>query len=197
MNKTDLAALVLETVRRPADAARRILGWRIERPVLWMGFALTVVLNTLLFHVTSLIYPVPSGAIAVPALFSSPFLYAAVKGAGLLLMALVLTRIGARLGGVGRFEDVLTLLVWLEMLRLAAQVVVLVLMGVLPAFAVALVTMAIGLLSLWILMNFINAVHGFDSLGRSYLALVLTILGLIVVLSMLLAVFGGLSMEVS
>lgn len=191
MNRDDLVALVVETVRRPADAARRILGWRIDSSLLWMGFALTVVLNTLLFHVSSLIYPVPSGAIALPALFSSPFLYAVVMAGGLLLSALVLTRIGTLLGGTGRFDDVLTLLVWLQVLRLAAQVVVLVLMVVLPAFA-ALVTMAIGLLSLWILMNFINAVHGFDSLGRSFLALVLSILGISVALSILLALFGGL-----
>ncbi|MDR9484216.1 MULTISPECIES: Yip1 family protein [Sediminimonas] len=192
MNRDDLVALVVETVRRPADAARRILAWRIASSLLWMGFALTVVLNTLLFHISSLIYPMPSGAIAVPALFSSPFLYAAVMGGGLLLMALVLTQVGKMLGGVGRFEDVLTLLVWLQALRLAAQVIVLVLMALLPAFA-ALVTMAIGLLSLWILMNFINAVHGFDSLGRSFMALVLAILGISVGLSMLLALFGGVS----
>lgn len=191
MNRDEMVALVMETVRRPADAAHRITGWRIEPSILWMGFALTVLLNTLLFHVSSLIYPMPSGAIALPGLFSSPFLYAGVMGGGLLLMALVLTRVGALLGGVGRFEDVLTLLVWLQVLRLAAQVIVLVLMVVLPAFA-ALVTMAIGLLSLWILMNFINAVHGFDSLGRSFLALVLSILGISVALSILLALFGGL-----
>lgn len=189
MNRDDILALVVETVRRPADAARRIIGWRIESSLLWMGFALTVVLNTLLFHVSSLVYPASPGGLPVPALFSSPFLYALLMGLGLLLMTLVLTRVGNWLGGHGQFQDVLALLVWLQFLRLAAQLAVLVLVMLLPPFA-ALVTLAIGLLSLWILLNFVNAAHGFNSLGRSFATLILAILGISVGLSVLLSLFG-------
>ena len=189
MNRDDILALVVETVRRPADAARRIIGWRIESSLLWMGFALTVVLNTLLFHVSSLVYPASPGGLSVPVLFSSPFLYALFMGLGLLLMTLVLSRVGNWLGGHGQFQDVLALLVWLQFLRLAAQLAVLVLVLLLPPFA-ALVTLAIGLLSLWILLNFIKAAHGFASLGRSFATLILAILGISVGLSVLLSLFG-------
>ena len=191
MTKTDLAALAVQTLRSPGDAARRIMGLDLERPVLWMALALTVVLGSLLFHLSSLMFPVSPAGMPLPALITSPLLYALAMGGGVVLSAQVLTWAGRALGGQGQFQDMLALLVWLQALRVVAQAALLVLMVLVPPFA-AMVTLAVALFSLWILVNFIDSAHGFDSLGRGVVTLVLAVLGLSLALSMLLAMFGGL-----
>ena len=191
MNKNDLAALAAQTVRSPGDAARRVMALELDRPVLWMALALAAALGSLLFHLSSLMFPVTPAGFPVPALLSSPIFYAVAMAGGVILSAAVLSGAGRALGGQGRFDDMLALLVWLQVLRVAAQAIVLVLMILMPAFA-ALATLAVALLSLWILINFIDAAHGFGSRGRAAVTLVLAILGLSLVLSMLLAMFGGL-----
>ena len=196
MTKNDLATLAAHTLRSPGDAARRILALDLDRPVMWMALALTVVLGSLLFQLSSLLFPVPPTGFPIPALISSPIFYALAMAGGVILTALVLTWAGRALGGQGRFDDMLALLVWLQALRLAAQAILLVLMILVPPFA-ALATLAVALLSLWIMVSFIDAAHGFGSLGRGAMTLVLAVLGLSLVLSMLLAMFGGLSTGVT
>ncbi len=94
-----------------------------------------------------------------------------------------------RFGGGGSFEIVLASLVWLQGLRLLVQVALSVIMLISPTFS-ALLAFAASLVGCWILINFINLFHGFNSMFTALIVMV--VVGLAVVLGLvgLLSVMG-------
>ena len=87
------------------------------------------------------------------------------------------------------FEIVLVSLVWLQGLRLLVQVALSLIMVISPTFS-ALLAFAASLLGCWILINFINLFHGFNSMFTALIVMV--VVGLAVVLGLvgLLSVLG-------
>jgi hypothetical protein len=80
-------------------------------------------------------------------------------------------------------------LVWLQGLRLLVQVALSLIMVISPTFS-ALLAFAASLLGCWILINFINLFHGFNSMFTALIVMV--VVGLAVVLGLvgLLSVLG-------
>jgi len=107
-----------------------------------------------------------------------------------------ITFTGNWLGGEGGLGDVLVLIVWLQALRLAVQLVATVLTLVAPGLALILL-MAVNLYGLWIFVNFIDVAHRFGSplkaLGVIALAGIGIVLGLVLMLSLIGASTVGVS----
>lgn len=187
MTMTDWRDLVVTTITDPAQAARRLLSLNLGRDVLWMALVAAALINTVLLFAPSLILRQP---VLLPSFLGAPLGYAAAVSGGLIAMIWAVYWIGGLMGGAGRLEDVAVALIWLQIVRDLVQVVVLVLQFVLPVGAVALV-FAASLYSIYVLLHFINAAHELGSLGRSAGVLVLSILGVIIVMSVLLTLIGG------
>ncbi|SEO46404.1 Yip1 domain-containing protein [Salinihabitans flavidus] len=183
-----LRPLFIETIRAPARAGAMLMETNLPRATLWSALVLACILNTLIFFVSTALFPAPSAGMLLP-LSSSPVMVLTLLLATTVLTIIMLFWGGRALGGAARFEDVLGMITWLQFMRLAVQVAALVFMFLLPGLA-ALLVMGAGIYGIWILLNFMNVAHGFDSLGRSAMLLVVALIGISIGLTLLLSLIG-------
>lgn len=181
-----LIQLALRTVTEPREVAAELIAMRIQRPVLWLALALAVILNAIAFQISLVLSPPPD---SMPLIFSSPFVFAVLIGAGLVMSVFATTFAGRFLGGTAALEDVMTLLVWLQYLRFAVQVITFFLMGIIPGIAGILVLGAT-LYGMWLLLQFVDVAHGFNSLLTSFGALMLSGLAIMIGLAIILSMLG-------
>jgi hypothetical protein len=127
--------------------------------------------------------------IQIPQIVFSP-LFAFVFLAGALVITVhVLYWIGAAIGGDGELDDMLSVLVWLQTMRVFAQVILLVLMLALPTLA-GLFGLAVAVLSIWILVHFVNEATGLGSIFKTVGVLLSAMVGIILGLSFILTITG-------
>lgn len=194
MNLNDLSALAMDTLRDPRATAERLLAQDVGMPTLWLALGLAAVLNALLVGVNMVLFPAAN--FPLPQFLLNPLFYAATMAAGLAFSIFVLTWVGDRMGGQARLEEVAVLLIWLQYLRLVAQVLLLVMTLLIPVLAIV-ATFAIALYSFYLLLTFLDVAHRFGSLGKSALVIVFSFLGVIFALSMLLTLLGVTTPEMS
>ena len=193
MTFKDLAALARETLRDPRGTGERLIALNLGLPVLWTALALASVLSALLFSINMAIFP---AAFPMPGLFFNPILYAVVLAGGMVISMHLLTWMGTMLGGRGSLAQVTVLLVWLQYLRLAAQVGLLALTMIMPPLGM-MATIVVAFYSLWLLLNFLDVAHGFGSIAKALVLLLMTAVGIVVGLSFLLALIGVPATEMS
>ncbi len=193
MMLADWRPLTVATITDPAGAARALIGLRLPREALWTALLLVAVLNALMFALSNIVLPPPP---ELGLLFHSPLLYLAVVTGGLTLSVVSLHVIGRMLGGTGTLEDIMVLVVWLQLLRVAVQVVALVLALVTPALS-ALVVLAAAFYGIYIMVHFVNQAHGLGSLLRSAGVLLASAFAILLVLSLFLSFIGGSILETS
>ncbi len=186
MMQAYLTDLVRLSVTAPQKAARQVIGLGLGLDALLTLLALTTIANTVLFFVSLLLAP-PEGPL--PALFANPLIYAAVMAAGVLAFTVLMVRIGARMGGTGTLRDLLAVTVWLQCLRVLAQVVLLAAMVISAPIAV-LLTLVVSIFGLWLFISFLQAAHGFDTPVRALVTAGLAVLALSFGLALLLTLTG-------
>lgn len=180
------------TLFAPRRAAAYLLGLRLTQQWLWMALVLMIVLNAIAYSLSLYLSPPAPQTDAmpfVPPAFQSPVLFALFLGGGLVVTVLAFTWVGRAMGGKARVADVLVLVTWMQLLRLVVQVLMLVLMLALPGIAALLVIVA----SVWglvILVGFLDVAHGFESIGKTVVMLILSTLAMVLVLSLILGVVG-------
>lgn len=179
-------ALALRTIMQPRDAAEEIIALRPNRSTLWSALCLAVVLNTIAYQFSLVMSP-PS--MALPLLFSSPFVFALLIGFGLVLSVYSVTYMGRFIGGSAILENVMALLIWLQFMRFAVQLAAVVLVPLVPGLAGLLVLFST-LYGMWILMQFVDIAHGFDNLFSSFGTLFLSGIAMMLGLAILLSIFG-------
>lgn len=177
--------LLLDTIRNPAEVARILLRLELRANVLWMALALVVALSVLVAAGIGMAMPPPE-EMAEPPVSLTPFMYTMILGGSLIMMVFALHFTGLMLGGEAQFEDTLTLVVWLQLLLLALQVVQTAVFLLIPPLAGFVTVAAIGI-ALWVLVNFINEGQRFGNLGRAAATTVLAILGMGLGLSFLIS----------
>ncbi|SFS49977.1 Yip1 domain-containing protein [Sulfitobacter marinus] len=189
MNLSDLRLYLIELVvlslRDPRKAAEQIIGWQLDRDVLWTGLALAAAANTIVFSVSVLLQP----SAAMPLIFTSPLAIFLLLAGVLAITVHGLYWTGRAIGGTGSLGDVLSVILFLQVLRVMAQIVIFLVMFVAPtlSFILSLIT---GILGVWILVNFIAAAHRFDSLGRAVATLLISMAVIVLGLSFLLSIIG-------
>lgn len=181
-----LFELAVRTVKDPRSAAMQLAGLNIARRHLWLALALAVVLNTIVYQISLVLAP-PN--VVLPALFTSPLLFAVVIGAGLIISIFSLTYAGRFLGGTGELNVIMTLLIWLQFLRFALQLVAFVLAPFIPGLAGVLV-FAASLYGIWLLLQFIDVGHGLNSLATAFGVMFLATLGIMIGLAVILSLLG-------
>ncbi|MCX8226413.1 MAG: Yip1 family protein [Sulfitobacter sp.] len=189
MNNTDLRQLLTDLVvlslRDPRKAAEQIIGWHLSREALWTALALAAAVNTLIFSVSVVLQP----SAAMPAFFTSPLAMFVLLAGVLVVTTHGLYWTGRSLGGTGDFGDMLSLVVFLQVLRIMAQIVIFVVMFVAPGLSLML-SLATGIIGVWILVNFIAAAHRFSSMGRAIGTLLIAMAAIVLGLSFLLSIVG-------
>lgn len=189
-----IGTLTILSLQNPALAARFVLASGLRRDILWSLLLLVSIANaTLVWVSNALTGPTPEQLaqmpIQIPAIIFSP-LFAFVFLAGALVITVhVLHWLGAAIGGTGSLANMLAVLVWLQGLRVMAQVVLLVLMLAVPSLA-GLFGLAVAILSLWILVHFVNEAAGLDSIFKTVGVLLSAMVGVILGLSFILTITG-------
>ncbi|MEM8729330.1 MAG: Yip1 family protein [Pseudomonadota bacterium] len=187
MNGQDWGALALLTIRDPAEAARQVMGLGLPRSVLWLALTVVSLLNTLLLFGPAVIADLP---ILLPDLLAQPVAYFVMVAVGLMVMIHLFYWIGMKMGGQGTLEDVASVMIWMQALRVAVQVVSLVLQFVFPLFTIAL-SLVVGLYSLYIVLHFIDQALRLGSVMRAAGVLIASVLALALAMTMLLTLIGG------
>lgn len=183
--------LMRHTVTAPRETAARLFGLRLGRGTLIEATALLAVINGLLATLV--------GGVALPMqdgseIALSPLVWSAALFAGMILSASSLQVAGRLLGGKGSFEDALLATVWINAMVLALEFIAVVL-GLISADLASIVFLVGLVLLFWAMLNFVRVLHGFQGLGRSFLAILLagfgTLLGLSFILSIAISLGGA------
>lgn len=181
-----LIPLAQETLQHPTRAAQQIMGWDLPRDVLWTALALVAVLNTFL---VLLVLQLSPPAFAMPSYFTRPLaLYLLIAGV-MVIFVHAMYWAGLAMGGRGKLDHMLALMIWFQVLRAVAQLAVVVLTLALPALGM-LLSLAVAVWGFWIFLNFIAAAMHLPSVGRALVVLILSALGLVAGVGLITALIG-------
>ena len=123
-------------------------------------------------------------------MLASPFRAAVVQCLFLALSVVLIHRVGRAFGGKGSFPDALLVVVWLQLLTLAIQVLQLAATLVAPPLA-GIIGLGGFVLFLWLMTAFIAELHGFASRGLVFLGMVLSALGAGLILGIVMILILG------
>jgi hypothetical protein len=175
--------IAAQAVREPREAASTLMSMGVPTAALWPAFGALVCLSVILSFLSGGLEPAAGQASVGPLVLA---VTSAVAGAASVFLV---WKVGAAMDGTGRFEEALLLTVFLQGLIFAGQLVEFVLYLVMPALS-GVFSIAIILLTFWINLNFIAALHGFSSLWRSFGVLLFASLGVALILIFLMSLLG-------
>ncbi len=186
MTDTDtLKALAIETIQSPRTAAEKIISLNLSRDVLWSGLVLVACLNSIIYSFSLFL----GDTSVLPALFRNPVMFFLLVTGVLVLTVHAFYWTGRALGGQGDLGELLVLIVWLQGLRAIAQAVMFVLLLFSPVLG-QLFSLAVGVLGLWITVNFITQALRLPGLLHGVGVLVLSAVGIIFGLVILAGLIG-------
>jgi len=187
------------TLREPGEAAGQLISLNLSRMALWQALALVTALSVI---VTALVPEAAMQTITTgdpEPVVMTPLVYAAIMGSLLVILVFALYYTGLSLGGTGTFAATLVLVVRLEVLATAVHSVLSLALIVSPVISAILSLGALAVL-LRTLVSFIDVLHGFQSLGKALMTLVLAVvgafLGLFLILTVISLVLTGGSADV-
>lgn len=172
------------TVQSPRQAARQVLDANIPVAARWQALILTAVVSAITVHFYMALYPVAPDAEAGPVMIS-PFA-TMLLDLGFNLGAVFLVHaVGRWRGGNGRWEDALILIAWLQSILIILQLIQLVAVVLIPPLGSIIGIISVALY-FWLISNFIAELHGFPSVGRVFLGVLLTMVVMVFALAFLM-----------
>ena len=188
----DLSAILRlfgDTIRDPAAVASRIKGLRLPHQAGWIVLAVATISVVLLLHIERLL---PGSTAQVVGFGGTPILDTVILGALSVMMVFVFYMMGRSMGGDGSFGATLALMAWFQVFVLVLVVAQVVAAIFLPVLAGVI---AIGslIVQVFVLIHFLNVLHGFDSLLKSAGLMIVSVFGLGFGLAIIVVIIGGLS----
>lgn len=162
-------ALVIASLNQPQQVARQLMAWNPPLAFRWRAMILLSILSTLMTAVTVLLAG-PENVLGADGL-GRPFFATLVELGINLLAVLLVTGIGQRMGGQGRFDDALLLMAWMQFLLLLWQVPQSAALLVAPPLFLPLISVGV-VLMFWWLTHFITALHGFVRPWRVFFVMI-------------------------
>ena len=109
--------------------------------------------------------------------------------------AMAVCKIGRAMGGIGQCSDSLLLAIFFQAIFVPAQVLQVVLVAVSPIVA-SFFAVFLFFFGIWVNLNFIAALHGFSSLGKSLGVLILSSVAVAIIMMLVapligISLFGG------
>jgi hypothetical protein len=175
-----ITTLMRDSVATPRRAAARVLAQSGGYTLAFLAVALMAVLSALASVMLSWIVP-PTGNAELDHLMAQPLRLAGLQALGMILFGMAITFIGRVFGGIGRLDQTLVMLAWIDFLMLVLQLGLILLLLAFPVFGGLAFIAGIGLIG-WVLASFIAELHGFSSTASTLAALV----GLVVLLAVVL-----------
>jgi hypothetical protein len=187
--ETDMwGQLVIDSILRPRAAARRVLGLELAPDALFQAAAAITCIGIVLGYLAMRM----SGGAVDPvsaAVLQAPLLGATLQFGMMAVIAFLTFRIGRVFGGRGDFWGAAAVVVWLNAVTLAIQVVQLAALATVPPLA-GLIAIATLFWLLWAFSNFVAELHGFASPVMVLGVVVLTVIVLVFALTLVAAMLG-------
>ncbi|HPD92156.1 MAG: YIP1 family protein [Rhodobacter sp.] len=152
---TAIRTLVLQALSDPVQGGKAILALQPPVPVRWMLLAAAILVSVIG------VYLVPA-ALGQAEDLPSPFVFTAAQVALNVVVVALITHVGRLFGGTGAFLDALWLVGWMQAITALLLVVQIVVLIALPLLNVPVFVASVAV-SLWLLVGFICALHGFRS----------------------------------
>ena len=184
LNAAFLRAMLRETLSNPQEAARKLIAINPPMEARGLALAVVVVLSVLLGQ-ASVLLMAGSDAPFVMGVGAS----AIVQGGALLMVVYAAHAVGRMFGGSGSFPDAVLLVSWLQFMMVVLQVIQVAALVLVPPLSGMIGIIAITLF-LWVLTNFVAALHGFTSLGKVFGMILVTFMAIAFVVAFLLALLG-------
>ena len=170
----DLTRLTLDTPRDPKSVADYLLGLGLLRPQIISLFAVSVCLSVISLFVSnvSMNGDNPFVIVVGPGLVMGPLPVAIMIFVMTLVSALASSRIGHMFGGQGEFNALLIVMSWLQWMQVVFQMLSTLLSFISIALS-GLISLVIFVLTLWIFVAMVDRAHGFESVLKSIVTIVL------------------------
>lgn len=178
---SSLLQMARDTVSNPREGARRVMALRLSLREGWIALALMAVASAVLTHISFLLSP-PAAREFFSDAMSSPIRTAILQGAVMLIGSWAMFWFGAARGGRGTLPQAVALAAWLQFILLVLQVVQLAAQVILPPLSGIIGILGV-VLFFWLLTYFVAEMHGFTSLPLTLVG----ILGAMLALGMALA----------
>lgn len=178
----DFRALIRLSLLDPVAAGHILLRVAPPMAVRWMLLAATVSGSVTLLY----LLPLTMGDMA---LLPAPFAFALTTGAMNLLVIVLITAVGRGFGGTGQFGGALWLVGWMQMITAGFLVAQIAAMLLVPGLNLPIAVASIAV-SIWILVGYICALHGFASRVMVLVGSVMVFVIASFVLSVVLLLFG-------
>lgn len=182
-------AMLILSLTDPVEGGRQLLTRSPQMSTRWMLLLAAVLVSVVMLYTL----PVLTGETE---LMPSPFAFALTQGVMNVIVIAAITLVGQGFGGKGRFADVLWLVGWLQILTAGLLLVQIVTLLFLPVLNIPVGVASVAA-TIWILVGYICAVHGFSSRITVLMGGMMTFVILSFVLSMILLLFGFAPPEVS
>jgi hypothetical protein len=179
--------LLVESLVRPRVAARRVLDLELRADMLIEAALAITCLGVILGALSIRLNP---GAVDQLSAFviGNPLLGAAVQLVVLAVIVLFVFRVGRFFGGTGDAVGALAIVVWLDAVMVAIQMVQIVALLLFPPFATLLALAAV-LWVVWAMACFVSELHGFQNtvvvVGGVILSMTVMFFGLALLLTLL------------
>jgi hypothetical protein len=184
-----LPRLLAQSLRNPREGAATILSMRPPRAALWMLLALVAVVSTLMSQLATLVFVGQISADAVGSFGLSPLAMAGLQAFFVVVMVYVTFWASRAAGGTGSFDETFLIVVWLQIVLVAFQILQLLLLPVSPAIATLVGFVTIGMF-FYLLTNFLMALHNFRSAGMVLAGIVMTAFGVMFLMGIAMTVLG-------
>ncbi|MCB1340115.1 MAG: YIP1 family protein [Pseudooceanicola sp.] len=185
----DLVALIRLALVDPVAGGRRILSLNPSMAVRWMLLGAAILVSVVLLYLVPLL-------MGDAGLLPSPFAFAATQGVMNLVVIALMTFVGRAFGGQGSFPDAVWLVGWMQVVTAVLLVAQIAALLVLPILNIPMGVASVAL-SIWVLVGFVCALHGFASRVAVLLGGFLTFIVVSFVLSMILLFLGIVPSEIS
>lgn len=178
--------LILRTFVDPRGVAQQLTSRRYDRGTLWSMCLLVIVLSVLFIALGSALFPsVPQAGIPIV----TPMSLGVILGSVLIILVFCIYFTGRAMGGTGHFPETLLLMIWHQAVSIALQALQILTMFVAPVLGGMVSVIGLGFM-IFILLHFINVLHGFDNLAKALATLLVALLGMAIGLSIILTLIG-------
>ncbi len=162
-----LYAQGIRALREPRAAAADVLALGIPREALVPGLFAVVAISVILNTASEALAPSPFVIV-------TPFQMTILLAVMMVVFSFAVAKAGEMLGGIGKFQDSLLLMIFLQAMFLPAVALQLLLFVLMPALA-GLFILGVMIFLTWVHVNFIAALHGFPTLGRAFGVLLMAV----------------------
>jgi Yip1 domain len=180
--------LVVESLRQPREAARRVLAANLPVRQLVEAALLVTSAAMVLGYLSLRMIPAEADLVST-AVLNNPLVGAVIQLVATAVVVVLSVRIGRLFGGQGTLPGGLALIVWLNAMLVLFQALQVVALALVPPLAAVLAILAM-IWALWAYASFVAELHGFGNIFMVLGGVVVTSILLYLGIEMLAAILG-------